>query len=219
MGATTCRTFRNLRRILLPRSQNQVFTRRNASCCRLEHGVPNAVAESFFASLKREMHNADWIETASVGTLSAKEFIETYNYRRLHSSITTGRLSSSSYYILCRSDPLNPTVHEIGSSPGRDVPQVPVTTGRKRTPVVRTLSIVSRGATAAVNSLTTAALCAARITTRPAALHTPARRRRRSNAGAAASRGAPRCRPRTCGAFRRTRSLGPLRPNKPPLPA
>jgi transposase InsO family protein len=47
----------------------------------------NAVAESFFATLKREMHNADSIETAATGTLSAKQFIETYNYRRRHSSI------------------------------------------------------------------------------------------------------------------------------------
>ncbi len=47
----------------------------------------NAVAESFFATFKREMHNADSIETAATGTLSAKQFIETYNYRRRHSSI------------------------------------------------------------------------------------------------------------------------------------
>lgn len=43
--------------------------------------------ELHFATLKREMHNADWIETAAVGTLSAKDFIETCNYRRRHSSI------------------------------------------------------------------------------------------------------------------------------------
>jgi len=47
----------------------------------------NAVAESFFATLKREMHNADSIETPVIGALSAKQFIDTYNYRRRHSSI------------------------------------------------------------------------------------------------------------------------------------
>ncbi|MDX2021134.1 MAG: IS3 family transposase [Deltaproteobacteria bacterium] len=47
----------------------------------------NAVAESFFATLKREMHNADTLETPAIGTLSAKQFIANYNYRRRHSSI------------------------------------------------------------------------------------------------------------------------------------
>ena len=48
----------------------------------------NAVAESFFATLKREMHNADAIETPSIGTSSVKQFIATYNFRRRHSSIS-----------------------------------------------------------------------------------------------------------------------------------
>jgi len=47
----------------------------------------NAVAESFFATLKREMHNADNIETPAIGAISVKEFIDNYNFRRRHSYI------------------------------------------------------------------------------------------------------------------------------------
>ena len=47
----------------------------------------NAVAESFFATLKREMNSADNLETRTIGTLQVKAFIEYYNTKRRHSSI------------------------------------------------------------------------------------------------------------------------------------
>lgn len=47
----------------------------------------NAVAESFFATLKREMNGADNLENRTIGTLQVQSFIEYYNNRRRHSSI------------------------------------------------------------------------------------------------------------------------------------
>ena len=49
----------------------------------------NAVAESFFATFKREMHNADSLESRAIGTLSVRDYIQDfYNARRRHSSIS-----------------------------------------------------------------------------------------------------------------------------------
>lgn len=48
----------------------------------------NAVAESFFATLKREMNGADNLESRAIGTLHVRAFIEYYNNRRRHSSIS-----------------------------------------------------------------------------------------------------------------------------------
>jgi len=48
----------------------------------------NAVAESFFATLKREMENSDNLESREVGTLSIREYIDGfYNFQRRHSAI------------------------------------------------------------------------------------------------------------------------------------
>ena len=48
----------------------------------------NAVAESFFATLKREMDNADDLESRAVATLSISEYIDGfYNPRRRHSTL------------------------------------------------------------------------------------------------------------------------------------
>jgi putative transposase len=48
----------------------------------------NAVAESFFATLKREMDNADDLESRAVATLSIHEYIDGfYNFQRRHSAI------------------------------------------------------------------------------------------------------------------------------------
>ena len=48
----------------------------------------NAVAESFFATLKREMENSDNFESREVATLSIREYIDTfYNFQRRHSAI------------------------------------------------------------------------------------------------------------------------------------
>lgn len=47
----------------------------------------NAVAESFFATLKREMNDADNLESRALGTLHVRAFIEYYNNKRRHSSI------------------------------------------------------------------------------------------------------------------------------------
>jgi len=48
----------------------------------------NAVAESFFATLKREMRDADTIENPIIGDLSVKQYIATYNFSRRQSSIS-----------------------------------------------------------------------------------------------------------------------------------
>lgn len=48
----------------------------------------NAVAESFFATLKREMRDADTLESPIIGDLSVKQYIATYNFSRRHSSIS-----------------------------------------------------------------------------------------------------------------------------------
>ena len=49
----------------------------------------NAVAESFFATLKREMPNADDLESRAIGTLSVRDYIQDfYNALRRHSSIS-----------------------------------------------------------------------------------------------------------------------------------
>lgn len=49
----------------------------------------NAVAESFFATLKREMPDADNLESRAIGTLSVRDYIQDfYNTRRRHSSIS-----------------------------------------------------------------------------------------------------------------------------------
>ena len=49
----------------------------------------NAVAESFFATLKREMPNADDLESRASATLSVRDYIQDfYNARRRHSSIS-----------------------------------------------------------------------------------------------------------------------------------
>jgi putative transposase len=48
----------------------------------------NAVAESFFATLKREMDGADDLESRAAATLSVREYIEGfYNVQRRHSAI------------------------------------------------------------------------------------------------------------------------------------
>jgi transposase InsO family protein len=47
----------------------------------------NAVAESFFASLKREMENIDELESWATATLSVREYISFYNLERRHSTI------------------------------------------------------------------------------------------------------------------------------------
>jgi transposase InsO family protein len=48
----------------------------------------NAVAESFFATLKREMENSDALESREVATLSLREYIDGfYNFQRRHSAI------------------------------------------------------------------------------------------------------------------------------------
>jgi putative transposase len=48
----------------------------------------NAVAESFFATLKREMENSDDLESREVATLSIREYIDGfYNFQRRHSAI------------------------------------------------------------------------------------------------------------------------------------
>jgi putative transposase len=48
----------------------------------------NAVAESFFATLKREMENSDGLESREVATLSIREYIDGfYNFQRRHSAI------------------------------------------------------------------------------------------------------------------------------------
>ena len=48
----------------------------------------NAVAESFFATLKREMDRADYLPSQSVAALSIGEYIDgIYNVRRRHSAI------------------------------------------------------------------------------------------------------------------------------------
>ena len=47
----------------------------------------NAVAESFFATLKREMNDADNLGSRSIGALQVQAFIEYYNNKRRHSSI------------------------------------------------------------------------------------------------------------------------------------
>jgi putative transposase len=48
----------------------------------------NAVAESFFSTLKREMENIDALETRAAATLSVREYIEGfYNIQRRHSAI------------------------------------------------------------------------------------------------------------------------------------
>lgn len=48
----------------------------------------NAVAESFFATLKREMENADTLESRASATLSVHEYIDGfYNIQRRHSAI------------------------------------------------------------------------------------------------------------------------------------
>jgi hypothetical protein len=48
----------------------------------------NAVAESFFASMKREMEDIDDLETRAAATLSIGEYIDgLYNFRRRHSTI------------------------------------------------------------------------------------------------------------------------------------
>jgi transposase InsO family protein len=49
----------------------------------------NAVAESFFATLKREMENIDDLESRAAATLSVREYIEGfYNLQRRHSAIS-----------------------------------------------------------------------------------------------------------------------------------
>ena len=49
----------------------------------------NAVAESFFSTFKREMHNADSLESRAIGTLSVRDYIQDfYNTRRRHSCIS-----------------------------------------------------------------------------------------------------------------------------------
>jgi putative transposase len=48
----------------------------------------NAVAESFFASMKREMDNIDGLESWAGATLSIGEYIDDfYNFQRRHSTI------------------------------------------------------------------------------------------------------------------------------------
>ena len=47
----------------------------------------NAVAESFFATLKREMNGADNLESRTIGTLQVQSFLEYYNNKRRHSSM------------------------------------------------------------------------------------------------------------------------------------
>jgi putative transposase len=47
----------------------------------------NAVAESFFATLKREMNGADNLQCRTIGTLQVRSFIEYYNNQRRHSFI------------------------------------------------------------------------------------------------------------------------------------
>jgi putative transposase len=48
----------------------------------------NAVAESFFSTLKREMENIDDLESRAAATLSVREYIEGfYNLQRRHSAI------------------------------------------------------------------------------------------------------------------------------------
>jgi putative transposase len=48
----------------------------------------NAVAESFFSTLKREMENIDELESRAAATLSVREYIEGfYNLQRRHSAI------------------------------------------------------------------------------------------------------------------------------------
>jgi len=47
----------------------------------------NAVSESFFATLKREMDSADGLESRAVGTAAVREYISYYNARRRHSAI------------------------------------------------------------------------------------------------------------------------------------
>jgi transposase InsO family protein len=49
----------------------------------------NAVAESFFATLKREMENLDGLETRAAATFSLRDYIENfYNLQRRHSAIS-----------------------------------------------------------------------------------------------------------------------------------
>jgi len=53
-----------------------------------EHRSINAVAESFFASMKREMEDIDNFESCAQATLSIGEYIDGfYNFRRRHSTI------------------------------------------------------------------------------------------------------------------------------------
>ncbi len=48
----------------------------------------NAVAESFFATLKREMDNADDLESRASATMSISEYIDGfYNPTRRHSTL------------------------------------------------------------------------------------------------------------------------------------
>jgi putative transposase len=48
----------------------------------------NAVAESFFASMKREMDNIDNLESLAGAALSIGEYIDGfYNFQRRHSTI------------------------------------------------------------------------------------------------------------------------------------
>ena len=62
---------------------------RNIECSMSRKGNcwDNAVAESFFATLKREMNGADNLENRIIGTLQVQAFIEYYNSKRRHSSI------------------------------------------------------------------------------------------------------------------------------------
>ena len=53
-----------------------------------EHRSINAVAESFFASMKREMEDIDAFENWAQATLSIGEYVDGfYNFRRRHSTI------------------------------------------------------------------------------------------------------------------------------------
>ena len=53
-----------------------------------EHRSINAVAESFFATLKREMDNADDLESRASATMSISEYIDGfYNPTRRHSTL------------------------------------------------------------------------------------------------------------------------------------
>jgi transposase InsO family protein len=53
-----------------------------------EHRSINAVAESFFASLKREMDGIDDLESRAAATISIGQYIDGfYNLQRRHSTI------------------------------------------------------------------------------------------------------------------------------------